>query len=103
MFTEVYRAYKNGRFKAPRVPIPGMKEDDILKEEAKMFDHDPSASKNKFGSPEKTERFGIQDDAFFSVGNAIYGGMSLGPDKFRERKPTVSFGAVFLEAASGRY
>lgn len=104
MFSEVYLAYKNGRFKSPPVGVMGSKGDDILKEEAGVFDHNPDAVKSKFGSPHKSERYGIQDDAMFSLGSAIYGGMLLGVDSFRERSGKVEFGTFFkAEGLEGRY
>ena len=95
MFTELYLAYKSGRFKTPPVLVRGQKQDDILKEEASVFDHNPEASKSKFGSPEKSEKYGIQDDCMFSVGSAVYAGLNLGVDSFRERKGAKSFGMFF--------
>ena len=95
MFTELFLAYKNGRFKAPPVWVRGYKEEDVLKEEAKVFDHNPAATRGKFGSPEKSEKYGRQDDCMFSLGSAVYAGLSLTVESFRERKGTNSFGFVF--------
>ena len=104
MFAEMYLAYKTGRFKTPPLCVRGSKGDDILKEEASIFDHNPEATKGKFGSPEKTERYGIQDDAMFSVGSAIFGGLELGVDAFRERTGIVDFGQFYsAEGYQGRY
>ncbi|RLC10740.1 MAG: hypothetical protein DRI24_19815 [Deltaproteobacteria bacterium] len=97
MFTELYLAYKSGRFKTPIVHVRGQKQDDILKEEASVFDHNPDATKGKFGSPEKYEKYGIQDDCMFSVGSAVYAGINLGVDSFRERKGVQSFGMFFKQ------
>jgi len=95
MFTELFLAFKNGRFKTPPVLVRGNKEDDILQEEAKVFDHNPAATKGKFGSPEKGEKYGRQDDAMFSIGSAVYGGLTLGVESFRERQSAAQFGFVF--------
>jgi hypothetical protein len=69
--------------------------DDILKEEASVFDHTPSSNKGKFGSPQKSERYGIQDDCMFALGSAVYGGLSLGVESFRERKYTRAYGFFY--------
>jgi len=95
MFTELFLAYKNGRFKTPRVWVRGHKDDDLLKEELTVFDHNPSSTQGKFGSPEKREKYGRQDDCMFAFGSAIYGGLSLGVDSFRERKGMKSFGFFY--------
>jgi len=95
MFTELFLAYKNGRFKTPPIPIRGYKEEDVLQEEARVFDHNPSARDSKFGSPEKKEKYGRQDDCMFSLGSAVYAGLSLNVESFRERKRSISFGFVF--------
>ena len=95
MFTELFLAYKAGRFKTPPVGVRGQKQDDILREEASVFDHNPEATKGKFGSPEKYEKYGIQDDCMFSIGSAVYAGLNLGVDSFRERKGLQSFGMFF--------
>ena len=97
MFTELFLAYKNGRFKTPPVWIRGNKEDDILKEEVGVFDHNPAATQGKFGSPEKREKYGRQDDCMFALGSAIYGGLSLGVDSFRTRKGMKSWGFFYSD------
>ena len=57
----------------------GQKKEDILEEEALLFDHD---IKTKwFGSSEKFQKFGIQDDTMYSLGWCIYGGRTVSPDK----------------------
>lgn len=94
MFTELYTLYKVGYFKAPTVTVPGVKEEDILEEEAKMFDHNPH--KKWYGSPQKEEKFGIQDDVMFSLAHCIYGGKMLGLDDFRERADTMNFGEMHI-------
>ncbi len=103
MFSEFYNAMKFGRFKTPPLVVPGFKQDDIFKEEASVFDHIPpgtsSTSKTGwFGSPEKTEKGGIQDDVMFTVGGAIYTGRELSVTDFRERKGRIDFGSFFRAA-----
>ncbi len=91
-FTELYTLYKTGFFKAPVVRVPGSKEADILEEEARLFDSNPF--KKWYGSPEKNEKFGVQDDSMFALGWAIYGGRSLGVAEFKERKNVFLFAEV---------
>lgn len=93
-FGELFIICNEGRFKAPQVPIHGSKDEDILREELSIFDHDPE--KRWFGSPEKYEKYGIQDDAIFSIGWCIHGGRNLGLDSFRSRKKSQHFG-VYIE------
>lgn len=88
-FSELYTLFKTGYFKSPKIRVPGMKEPDILEEEALMFDSNPH--KKWYGSPEKTEKYGIQDDTMFSIGWGIYGGRNLGVEDFRERKDIFIF------------
>ena len=89
-FKVVLQVVKEGLLKCPGLVVPGSKSEDILKEELPIFDHD--AEKKWFGSPEKLQKNGIQDDFIFSSGWALYGGRMLGVDDFRERKGVVSFG-----------
>lgn len=91
-FTEFYGAARTGRFKCPPLAVAGSKGEDILAEEAKAFDHD--IDKRWFGSPEKSEKYGIQDDCIFSVGWCIYGGRLLSIDHFRQRKAGGFFGIM---------
>jgi hypothetical protein len=103
-FKEFYTCCKEGRFKAPHVPIEGSKKDDILREEMGAFDHwtkspDPATSTFMFGSREKFERGGIQDDSIYATGWALYGGRELGVDDFRLRRMGSGFG--FFAAQEG--
>ena len=88
-----YHAAVNGRIKKPKLVVPGIRGDDILEEELDMFTHDPD--KRWFGSPEKDERLGVQDDSVFSLNWCIYGGRNVGPELFRERGMAPSFGYFF--------
>jgi len=94
IFTEVYLAYHQGRFKTPPIAIKGSKTDDILDEEASAFDHDPDVK--LFGSVEKKQKGGIQDDAMYAIGGAIYAGRELSVMNFRTRKGKINFG-IFIK------
>lgn len=101
-FTELFLAVRDGRFKTPPVPIMGSRESDILQEEMLGFDHDPD--KKWFGSPEKRDKHGIQDDCIYSIGWALYGGRELGVETFRPRRKALSFGDMFVNRElSGRW
>lgn len=89
-FREVFMAVKDGRFKAPAISIHGSKKEDILREEMSLFDHDPD--RKWFGSPEKLEKHGVQDDVLFSIAWCMYGGRMLTPDEFRLRKTIQNYG-----------
>ena len=90
-FTELVIASKDGRFKAPPMYVWGSKEIDVIREEARAFIHDPD--KHWFGSPEKTEKYGIQDDAIYSLALSMYGGRELTISDFRSRTRQPFFGA----------
>jgi len=89
-FSELYTLIKDGRFKAPPLAVKGSKEDDILIEEAQLFDH--NKDRKLYGSPQKAERYGVQDDAMFAIGWTIYGGRLLTVESFRSRREQTSFG-----------
>jgi hypothetical protein len=74
----------------------GSKETDILREEAAIFYHDPD--KHWFGSPEKNERGGVQDDCLFSLTWCIYGGREIGVNDFKERRSETWFGTLVRES-----
>ena len=90
-FSELYIVTRTNRFKSPSVTVPGTKNNNILWEEMTMFDHDPS--KKWYGTPEKDQRGGVQDDSVYSLGWAIYGGREYGVDDFRERRTNPFFGS----------
>jgi len=92
-FKQVLECVREGRFKCPPLAIAGSKKEDIRDEEMEAFDHD--SDKRWFGSAEKMEKYGIQDDFMFSFGWAIYGGRMLGVDDFRIRRSVVSFGTFY--------
>jgi len=89
-FKELLEAATEGRIKSPIIVVPGSKESDIFKEELGEFNHD--SSKKWFGSSEKFEKYGIQDDSIFSIGWGIYGGRKLNINDFRPRKSLINFG-----------
>jgi len=89
-FKVVLEVVREGLYKCPVLAVPGSKTEDVLREEFPTFDHD--SEKRWFGSNEKGQKYGVQDDFMFANGWCIYGGRLLGVDNFRERKGVVSFG-----------
>jgi hypothetical protein len=104
-FNHLYTTLYQGLFKAPTIPFVGVKQEmDILREELEIFDHNPQAK--WFGSPEKKEKFGRQDDSVYGVGWGMYGGRFLGPDEFRNLsdESTSMFGEMYQnKAVLGNY
>jgi len=92
-FTEMFVIVKNARFKSPEILVSGTNEANILREEMKMFDYDPQ--KKWYGSPQKFENKGIQDDSIFSLAWGVYGGREYGVNEFRDRKTNIFFGEFF--------
>ena len=93
VFKALLEAAKEGRFKFPlKVGIPGSKSDNILTEELEEFDHDIDTK--WFGSTEKTERYGIQDDVVYGIGWSMFGGRLLSVDDFRPRLLKTHFGEM---------
>lgn len=93
-FSELHGAVSTGRFKTPPLAIAGSKEEDIFKEEASIFFHDDE--KRWFGSPEKMEKYGTQDDFMFAEAWCIYGGRELKADDFKERDKKSYFGTFVM-------
>ena len=93
-FKELFLATREGRFKKPRIHVPGVEGADIIVEEMGVFYHD--TTKRWFGSPYKDEKYGVQDDSIFSLGWCIYGGRELAPEHFRERKPSLGKFGLFV-------
>ncbi len=91
-FKEVFTVFNEGRIKAPPIGVIGVKGDDIFREELSVFDHDPDV--RWFGSPEKKEKRGIQDDSLYSAAWCLYGGRNLVPEDFRSRKGGFYFGEI---------
>ena len=94
-FNELYRILNDGRIKCPKPNIRGAKTNCILKEEFQTFDHDPE--KKWFGSTEKLEKGGIQDDLVFSMNWCIYGGRNLTVDDFRSLEKKQDFGQMYYD------
>lgn len=94
-FKALLECGKEGRIKFPsRIGIEGSKSNNILTEELEEFDHD--IEKKWFGSTEKGERNGIQDDVVYSIGWSLYGGRFLGVDSFRIRTRKQNFGEMSI-------
>ena len=89
-FTELYLAIRHSRLKSPIVAIPGSTGENILYEELNFFDYHPQSK--WYGSPQKNEQGGIQDDSVFSLGWAVYGGREYGVNEFRQRESSAVFG-----------
>jgi hypothetical protein len=89
-FKQVLEAAREGRLKCPPLSVPGSKKEDIRDEEMGVFEHDQE--KKWFGSIEKFEKYGIQDDFMFALGWGIYGPRLKGIDDFRIRRGAESFG-----------
>jgi hypothetical protein len=100
-FSELFTLYRQGLFKTPTLCVPGSKNNDILEEEILLFDHNPA--KKWYGSPEKVEKNGTQDDSVFSLAWAIYGSRELNVLDFRERTSMMIFGEMFTEKRVGAY
>ena len=94
-FSELYLLATGARIKCPTIGVWGTKETDLFVEEASVFYHDPD--KHWFGSPEKMEKDGIQDDCIFSLAWCIYGGREISANDFRERRSTFFFGTMIKE------
>jgi hypothetical protein len=89
-FAELFTTVLQGRFKCPPIAVPGMQGQNVLQEEAHMFDHDPEH--RWFGSPEKSDKYGVQDDSMFALAWAMFGMKLMGVDEFRQRKGGAMFG-----------
>lgn len=92
MFFAMHNAYKEQRFYTPPIHVAGSKSDDILVEEAGAFDHD--IFRKWFGSPEKEESSGIQDDAMFATAHGLFGLRVFGPVDLRPRTGVMFFGEM---------
>ena len=89
-FKELYTVVSEGRFKAPPVGVGGSMGDDILTEEMAVFDADED--RKWYGSLEKRDVNGRQDDSIYSLAWSIYGGRNAGVDDLRVRKGLKGFG-----------
>ena len=102
-FNELYLVIDQGRFKSPKLIVPGTKDNNILKEELLMFDHDSQLK--WFGSPEKADSHGVQDDSVFSLMWCVYGGRFTTSDQFRMRNSAARDFGTFMQTEKliGRY
>jgi hypothetical protein len=104
-FNHLYSTMHMGLLKAPTIPVRGVKgEEDIFREELGVFDH--NTNRRWFGSPEKDEKYGIQDDSIYAIGWGMYGGREIGPDQFRslEYEHGDLFGSLFTnKEVAGNY
>ena len=102
-FSEMYMIVATERFKCPLIGISGSKMDDIYKEEMLAFEQS-SDGKVWFGSPEKSERYGIQDDSIFSSAWGLYGMRNLTAANFRARGVAPFMGMYYEnKKVLGRY
>lgn len=92
VFSEFFTLVRDGFFKSPKIHVPGSRWENILSEEMSVFDH--NRAKRWFGSPEKFEKGGIQDDVMYSLGYAIYGGRGFNVDHLRPRGAGQFMGMV---------
>lgn len=97
-FSEMYALINEGRFKSPETVVRGNKKDNILEEEFLLFDHDPV--RKFYGTPEKKEKLGVQDDCMFAINWAIYGGRFIGAEDFRSRNIITSLGSYYEDTKS---
>jgi hypothetical protein len=99
-FSELYTLIYEGRYKAPKIPIQGTKSEYLFEEEALKFVHD--SKKRFYGSPEKHDNMGVQDDSMFALGWGIYGLRLLGIDDFTKRSFSRFMGAFFEDKTNRR-
>lgn len=97
-FSEIHGAVSTGRLKCPPLAVWGSSSEDILREEMAIFYHDED--KRWFGSPEKMEKYGVQDDTMFSLAWCVYGGRELKLDDMRERNPSPYFGTMIMNRST---
>jgi hypothetical protein len=100
-FTELFQLFMTGLIKAPPVKVRGSKQSDILQEELINFDYNPK--NGSYGSLNKEDKNGIQDDVIYSLGWGIWGGKNLSVEDFRPRTTNMIFGEFFKEPVVGRY
>ena len=89
-FSELFIVVKNERFKTSPIAYNGSKSPDILMEEMSMFETAPE--KVWYGSPEKNQTGGVQDDAVFALGWCLYGLRFKTVDDMRPRSGRLFLG-----------
>ena len=90
-YGELINAIHNGLFKAPPIPVSGVRSGDILREELSVFDQigrSKATGQKRYGSPEKTKRDGIQDDVLDAICMAIYAGRGITTDRMKDKFST---------------
>lgn len=97
-FSELYALINEGRYKCPEIVVRGYKKDNILEEEFLLFDHDPI--KKFYGTPEKKEKMGVQDDCMFAINWSIYGGRFIAAENFQSRNVITSLGSYHEDSKS---
>ena len=95
VFREFFTLMRDGRFKFPTLYVAGTKGPDVLREEMELFTHD--LERRWFGSPEKNDPQGIQDDSMYATGYAVYGMRNLTAMDFRQRVHRSSFAQYFAK------
>lgn len=100
-FSSLYELYQKGYLKTPDIPIYGSRGIDIFVEESSVFSH--NMPMKFYGSPEKGEKYGVQDDVMFSLGWTLYGGRHLSAQDFVSRTGNISFGEFYKERTTGDY
>lgn len=93
VFREFFTLLREGRVKFPTIWIYGSKGPDILREEMEIFTHD--LDKRWFGSPEKKDPAGIQDDSMYATGYALFGMRNLTLLDFRQREHRSAFAQYY--------
>lgn len=91
-FNLYFQIVNEGLFKIPPIGILGSKKQDIFREEMQILDANDETK--WFGSLEKHEAKGIQDDTQYSTAWTIWGGRNLGVDDLRVRSNALSLGEI---------
>ena len=101
-FKEIFTILREGRLKGPPCGTRGSRSSDIIQEEFINIDYD--AEKKWFGSPEKDDKNGVQDDSCYSLNWCIFGGRNLAVEDLRSRGSSHFFGQMISnQEVKGRY
>lgn len=105
IFSALADTISDGRMFAQPVGYPGIRGNDLLVEEARMFVWDERSNNSGwFGSPEKKKANGIQDDSIYALAWAEFAGMDIQASEFRTRGVNVPVGAIIPQAGLlGKY
>lgn len=93
VFREIFTLLRDCRIKSPKIHIMGAQSSYIFEEELDKFTHD--LDKRFFGSPEKDNPSGVQDDSMYSHGYSIYGMRNKTFMDFRQRTKKSIFATYF--------